>query len=134
MILDRWFDRFGGGDSQSFEAQLNDNICVASRGSPAIVVLTLQLQIQPEQRMTLFSLFRASFLGILLVTTPAWGVGHGGSHGGTHSSSRSSGSRPYYGGGKHTTSHGGSYGTGGSSHKGGHYTSATGSHHYGQHK
>jgi hypothetical protein len=32
------------------------------------------------------------------------------------------GQRPYYGGGKHTTSHGGSYpGSSGSSHRGGHY-------------
>jgi hypothetical protein len=45
-------------------------------------------------------------------------------------------SRPYYGGGRHTTSHGGSYrgGSSGSSHKGGHYASRTGSHSYGRHK
>ena len=44
--------------------------------------------------------------------------------------------RPYYGGGKHTTSHGGTYtgSRGGSSHKGGHYTSPTGSRQYGRHK
>jgi hypothetical protein len=45
-----------------------------------------------------------------------------------------SSSCPYYGGGHHTESHGGSYGVSGSSHNGGHYTSATGSHHYGRHK
>ena len=50
------------------------------------------------------------------------------------SSSARSASRPYYGGGKHTASHGGTYRAGGSSHKGGHYTSAIGSHHYGRHK
>jgi hypothetical protein len=43
-------------------------------------------------------------------------------------------SRPYYGGGHHTESHGGSYGVSGSSHRGGHYRSTTGSHHYGRHK
>ena len=43
-------------------------------------------------------------------------------------------SEPHYGGGHHTSSHGGSYGVRGSSHKGGHYTSRTGSHHYGTHK
>ncbi len=43
-------------------------------------------------------------------------------------------SRPYYGGGHHTSSHGGSYGRSGSSHRGGHYTSRTGSHQYGRHK
>lgn len=57
------------------------------------------------------------------------------SSGHSHAYSRSSaGSRPYYGGGHHTSSHGGSYGVSGSSHRGGHYTSATGSHHYGRHK
>ena len=44
--------------------------------------------------------------------------------------------RPYYGGGRHTTSHGGTYtrSQSGSSHKGGRYTSPTGSHQYGRHK
>jgi predicted RNA-binding protein YlqC (UPF0109 family) len=51
-----------------------------------------------------------------------------------HSYPRSSSSRPYYGGGRHTASHGGSYGVSGSSHRGEHYTSRTGSHHYGRHK
>jgi len=41
---------------------------------------------------------------------------------------------PHYGGGRHTSSHGGSYSRSGSSHKGGHYTSRTGSHSYGTHK
>lgn len=43
-------------------------------------------------------------------------------------------SRPHYGGGHHSSSHGGSYGVGGSSHRGGHYTSQTGSHRYGTHR
>jgi hypothetical protein len=43
--------------------------------------------------------------------------------------------RPYYGGGRHTSSHGGTYAQGqSSSHKGAHYTSPTGSHQYGRHK
>jgi hypothetical protein len=43
---------------------------------------------------------------------------------------------PTYPGPKHTESHGGTYsgGQGGSSHKGGTYTSPTGSHDYGHHK
>ena len=41
---------------------------------------------------------------------------------------------PRYGGGHHSSSHGGSYGVSGSSHKGGHYTSRTGSHSYGTHR
>jgi hypothetical protein len=47
----------------------------------------------------------------------------------------SHGSRPYYGGGKHTASHGGKYSGGrGSSHKGGKYRSPSGQHIYGRHK
>lgn len=43
--------------------------------------------------------------------------------------------RPYYGGGKHTTSHGGYYqGGSGSSHKGGHYKNYSTGNHYGIHK
>lgn len=43
--------------------------------------------------------------------------------------------RPYYGGGKHTTSHGGTYPSGvGSSHKGGHYVNPNTGNHYGRHK
>jgi hypothetical protein len=42
---------------------------------------------------------------------------------------------PYYGGGKHTTSHGGKYtGAKGSSHKGGHYTNPRTGNQYGSHK
>jgi hypothetical protein len=66
-------------------------------------------------------------IGISLLATPSFASSG-------RSGSRSSGSRPYYGGGSHTSSHGGSYGRGGSSHKGGHYTSTTGSHRYGRHK
>ncbi|MGE0278495.1 MAG: hypothetical protein AB7M05_19525 [Alphaproteobacteria bacterium] len=48
---------------------------------------------------------------------------------------KSSGSRTYYGGGKHTTSHGGHYTGGkGSSHKGGTYKNAASGNHYGKHK
>jgi hypothetical protein len=43
--------------------------------------------------------------------------------------------RPYYGGGRHKSSHGGHFsGHGGSSHRGGHYTSRSGSHQYGRHR
>jgi hypothetical protein len=43
---------------------------------------------------------------------------------------------PYYGGGKHTTSHGGTYAgsTKGSSHKGGHYVNSKTYDTYGKHK
>lgn len=42
---------------------------------------------------------------------------------------------PYYGGGRHTTSHGGSYSGGsGSSHRGGHYTNFRTSNTYGRHR
>jgi hypothetical protein len=50
--------------------------------------------------------------------------------------SHSYSSRPYYGGGHHTSSHGGHF-TGshsGSSHKGGHYVNARTGNHYGRHK
>jgi hypothetical protein len=46
-----------------------------------------------------------------------------------------SGSRPVYGGGKHTSSHGGTYqGVGGSSHKGGTYKNPALGDRYGKHK
>jgi len=42
---------------------------------------------------------------------------------------------PYYGGGRHTTSHGGYYAGGsGSSHKGGHYVNRDSYNTYGRHK
>lgn len=42
---------------------------------------------------------------------------------------------PYYGGGRHTTSHGGYYSGGsGSSHRGGHYVNPSTSNTYGRHK
>jgi hypothetical protein len=45
------------------------------------------------------------------------------------------GSRPYYGGGHHTTSHGGSYRGGyGSSHRGGTYSNPKSGNRYGRHK
>jgi hypothetical protein len=48
---------------------------------------------------------------------------------------RSSAPRPYYGGGKHTTSHGGQYsGATSSHHKNGHYNNWRTSNHYGVHK
>ena len=48
---------------------------------------------------------------------------------------RSSGGRPYYGGGHHSSSHGGSYSGGhGSSHKGGHYKNPRTGNRYGRHK
>ncbi len=45
-------------------------------------------------------------------------------------------SRPYYGGGHHTSSHGGHYSGSysGSSHKGGHYNNYKTSNRYGRHK
>lgn len=44
-------------------------------------------------------------------------------------------SRPYYGGGHHTTSHGGRYSGGtGPSHKGGHYKNPGTHNRYGKHK
>jgi hypothetical protein len=46
-----------------------------------------------------------------------------------------SGSRPYYGGGHHTTSHGGHYpGETNSHHKGGHYQNPRSNNRYGRHK
>lgn len=52
-----------------------------------------------------------------------------------HSEARGSGSRPYYGGGHHTTSHGGHYQSGsGSSHKGGKYKNTKTDDQYGKHK
>ena len=81
------------------------------------------------QRFTVSCLLFLAFVG-----TPAFSQ-RSHSSGSRSSYSRSStSSRPYYGGGHHTESHGGSYGVSGSSHKGGHYTSSTGSHHYGRHK
>jgi hypothetical protein len=48
---------------------------------------------------------------------------------------RSSSSRPYYGEGKHTTSHGGHYqGEKNSHHKGGHYKNPKTNNNYGKHK
>lgn len=45
------------------------------------------------------------------------------------------GSRPSYGGGKHTSSHGGSYqGGSGSAHHGGHYKNGNTGNQYGRHK
>jgi hypothetical protein len=75
-------------------------------------------------------------VGVSLLVIPAWGT-HAKSHTSSHPTShslRSSNARPYYGGGRHTSSHGGSYGVTGSTHRSGHYTSTTGSHHYGRHK
>lgn len=47
----------------------------------------------------------------------------------------SGGSRPSYGGGKHTTSHGGHYqGGSGQSHRGGHYKNTGSRDQYGRHK
>ena len=49
--------------------------------------------------------------------------------------SSKSGSRPYYGGGKHSESHGGTYSGGqGSSHKGGSYKNPSLGNQYGKHK
>lgn len=51
------------------------------------------------------------------------------------SSAKGGGSRPSYGGGKHTSSHGGHYQSGkGSSHKGGAYRNSRTSDQYGKHK
>lgn len=48
---------------------------------------------------------------------------------------RSSGSRPYYGGGHHTTSHGGHYpGSVNAHHRGGHYTNPRTGNRYGKHQ
>lgn len=54
----------------------------------------------------------------------------------TYRAPRATTPRVYYGGGKHTVSHGGTYvgGTGGSSHKGGHYVNPRTNNHYGRHK
>jgi hypothetical protein len=68
-------------------------------------------------------------VSLSLLTTPSFGSSRG-----SNRTSRSSGSQPYFGGSSHASSHGGSYRRGGSSHKGGHYTSTTGSHRYGRHK
>lgn len=65
--------------------------------------------------MKLCYLASALLLSLCLVATPAF-------------------AGPRYGGGHHKSSHGGAYGTRGSSHKGGHYTSRTGSRTYGTHK
>lgn len=52
-----------------------------------------------------------------------------------YANGKAHGSRPYYGGGHHTTSHAGSYsGSHGSSHKGGHYRNPKTNDHYGKHK
>jgi hypothetical protein len=59
-----------------------------------------------------------------------------GTHARTYSTARhSSASRPYYGGGKHTTSHGGQYpGATNSHHKNGHYNNWRSGNRYGVHK
>ena len=59
-----------------------------------------------------------------------------GTHSRTYSAARhSSASRPYYGGGKHTTSHGGQYpGATNSHHKHGHYNNWRTGNRYGIHK
>ena len=76
----------------------------------------------------------AVLLFILYALTPSAGFAQRGHYSHSHSYSSHPSSRPYYGGGHHTRSHGGSYGVSGSSHRGGHYTSHSGSHHYGRHK
>ena len=74
-----------------------------------------------------YSLVFLAFLFVPFSETFAKGLGR--SHVSSHSS------RPYYGGGHHTTSHGGHYSSGkGSSHKGGHYKNARTGNHYGRHK
>jgi hypothetical protein len=72
---------------------------------------------------------------LLLITLPAIAGGRGARSYSSHTRTSTTG-RTYYGGGKHTESHGGnySYSNSGSSHKGGRYTSPTGSHQYGRHK
>jgi hypothetical protein len=63
----------------------------------------------------------------LLVSSAAFGKGHGGGGGGTP--------RPSYGGGHHTEGHGGTYkGGSGSSHKGGDYKNPNTNDQYGTHK
>ena len=71
-------------------------------------------------------------LAAMLIVGPAWG-----SRGSRPSSShpRVNSSRPYYGGGHHTTSHGGNYvGERNSQHKGGHYVNPRSHNQYGVHK
>ena len=106
-----------------------------------------QVTLTGSTHMKLQRLLGIFILGLSLIATPAWAGGLTGTrsyahsssraitqHSYTHTTSRSTGNRPYYGGVKHTVSHGGSYGVSSSSHKGGHYTSTTGSHLYGRHK
>lgn len=65
-------------------------------------------------------------LGAALVVMPFDADARGG---------RSSSARPYYGGGKHTSSHGGAYNGGqGSSHRGGTYSNPRSRDRYGRHK
>jgi len=63
---------------------------------------------------------------LALVPADARGGGHGRGH---------YSSWPYYGGGRHTSSHGGTYlGAFGSSHRGGHYRNVSSGNRYGRHK
>ena len=86
--------------------------------------------------MKLKNLFPVLVLSLVLTISGfAQRGGHGGSHyRGSHSHG-SSASRPYYGGGHHTTAHGGHYpGSVNSHHKGGHYANPRTNNHYGKHK
>lgn len=86
--------------------------------------------------MTLLRSTSLLLLALLATSIPSMAGGHRGSRSYTSHTRSSSAGRPYYGGGKHTESHGGnySYSSSGSSHKGGRYSSPTGSRQYGRHK
>jgi hypothetical protein len=80
-----------------------------------------------------------ALLGIILSLPPAYASTPkhpAETHSRTYSAARhSSASRPYYGGGKHTTSHGGQYpGATNSHHRNGHYQNWRTANRYGVHK